>query len=136
MEPANGEVLAPINGIWPLTADHRKVINFVWKFYLGHSVGPTRIKYTGPRVSAPQRLFELFSGAITWNADCVAGVPHPGKTYQHEESGVRSPTGQALASPRNSGFPVPAPGEKNENTILFTTKYIISLISAEDSLRV
>ena len=57
----------------------------------------------------PQRLFELFPGAITWNAHCIAGLPHPGKAHRQEESGFRSGTDQALAPPLNSDLPIPAP---------------------------
>ncbi len=73
------EEVARIKGIWPLTEDHWKVIDFVRKYYLEHGVGPSPYKVykaTGFRL---QRLFELFPGGIRWEAYCVAGLPHPGK---------------------------------------------------------
>ncbi len=72
------EELARVNGIAPLTEDHWKVIDFVRKYYLEYGVGPTAYKIykaTGFRL---QPLYELFPGAIAWNAYCIAGLPHPG----------------------------------------------------------
>ncbi len=103
------EELARINGIWPLTANHWKVIDFVRQYYEEHGNGPTVhkiYKATGFRL---QHLIELFPGAITWNAHCIAGLPHPGKEPRREELGFRSGADQALAPPLNSDLPIPAP---------------------------
>ncbi len=113
---AVAEEIARVNGIGPLTPDHWKVIDFVRQYYEEHGNGPTAhkiYKATGFRL---QHLIELFPGAITWNAHCIAGLPHPGKVPRQEESGFRSGTDQALAPPLNSDLPIRSPEEAGVKT--------------------
>jgi tRNA 2-thiouridine synthesizing protein E len=73
------EELSRIYGVWPLTGDHWKVIEFVREYYLERGVGPTVFEIRRATGFGPQRLFELFPGGILWGAHFIAGLPHPGK---------------------------------------------------------
>ena len=71
------EKLAQMNDVWPLTADHWRVIDFVRDFYLKCGQGPAIIKIGKATGLSMHRICELFPCGMVKGAYRIAGLPRP-----------------------------------------------------------
>ncbi len=71
------EELARRNEIWPLTADHWKVIEYLRDYYLKYAQGPVILKISRATGLSAKRICDLFPCGMVRGAYRIAGLPRP-----------------------------------------------------------